>query len=62
MPPFYIRDSRIANGYWQFEACGADQIPDSEPGDVLFRCRRLCLLGKAIEGHHHARGRFRRIE
>lgn len=40
----------------------SDQIPDSEPWDVLRRCQRLCLLGKAIEGHHHARGRFRRIE
>lgn len=40
----------------------SDQIPDSEPWDVLHCCRRLCLLGKATEGHHHARGRFRRIE
>jgi|SRR6267154_163609 len=38
----------------------SDQIPDSEPWDVLRCCRRLCLLGKAIEGHQHARGRFRR--
>jgi hypothetical protein len=40
----------------------ADQIPDSEPWDVLRCCRRLCLLGKATEGRHDARGRFRRIE
>jgi uncharacterized protein DUF6527 len=40
----------------------SDQIPDSEPWDVWRCCRRLCLLGKAIEGHHHARGRFRRVE
>jgi hypothetical protein len=40
----------------------SDQIPDSEPWDVLRCCRRLCLLGKAIEGHQHARGRFRRAE
>lgn len=38
----------------------SDQIPDSEPWDVLRCCRRLCLLGKAIEGHQHARGHFRR--
>lgn len=40
----------------------SDQIPDSEPWEVLRCCRRLGLLGKAIEGHEHARGRFRRIE
>lgn len=40
----------------------SDQIPDSEPWDVLRCCRRLCKLGKAIEGHQHARGRFRRFE
>lgn len=40
----------------------SDQIPDSEPWDVLRCCRRLCLLGKAIEGHQHARGCFRRID
>jgi hypothetical protein len=38
----------------------SDQIPDSEPWDVLRCCRRLCLLGKAIEGRQHASGRFRR--
>lgn len=40
----------------------SDQIHDSEPWDVLRCCQRLCLLGKAIEGHQDARGRFRRIE
>lgn len=40
----------------------SDQIPDSEPWDVLRCCRRLCLQGKAIEGTELARGRFRRIE
>lgn len=40
----------------------SDQIPDSEPWDVFRCCRRLCLLGKASEGHEQARGRFRRIE
>jgi Family of unknown function (DUF6527) len=40
----------------------SDQIPDSEPWDVLRCCRRLCKLGKAIEGRHHTRGRFRRLE
>jgi hypothetical protein len=40
----------------------SDQIPNSEPWDVLHCCRRLCLLGKAIEGRQHARGRFRRLE
>ncbi len=38
----------------------SDQIPGSEPWDVLYCCRRLCRLGKAVEGHWHARGRFRR--
>ncbi len=38
----------------------SDQIPQSEPWDILRCCRRLCLLGEAIEGHQHARGRFRR--
>lgn len=40
----------------------SDQIPDSEPWDVLRCCRRLCLLGKAIEGHQQSRGLFRRVE
>jgi hypothetical protein len=40
----------------------SDQIPDSEPWDVLRCCRRLCLLGKAVEGRQQARGRFRRLE
>jgi hypothetical protein len=40
----------------------SDQIPESEPWDVLRCCRRLCLQGKAVEGHEHARGRFRRSE
>jgi hypothetical protein len=40
----------------------SDQIPDSEPWDVLRCCRRLCMQGKAIEGTGLARGRFRRIE
>jgi hypothetical protein len=40
----------------------SDQIPDSEPWDVLRCCQRLCLLSKAIEGHQDARGRFRLIE
>ena len=40
----------------------SDQIPDSEPWDVLRCCRRLCLQGKAIEGRHHAKGRFRRLD
>jgi hypothetical protein len=40
----------------------SDQILNSEPWDVLRCCRRLCLLGKAIEGHQHAWGRFRRLE
>jgi hypothetical protein len=40
----------------------SDQIPDSEPWDVLRCCRRLCSLGKAIEGRQQARGRFRRLE
>jgi hypothetical protein len=38
----------------------ADQIPASEPWDVFRCCRRLCRLGKAVEGHWHATGRFRR--
>ena len=38
----------------------SDQIPGSEPWDVLHCCRRLCVRGKAIEGYWHARGRFRR--
>jgi hypothetical protein len=38
----------------------SDQIPGSEPWNVLRMCRRLCRLGKAIEGHDHARGTFRR--
>jgi Family of unknown function (DUF6527) len=38
----------------------SDRIPDSEPWDVLRCCRRLCLLGKAIEGRAPASGRFRR--
>lgn len=38
----------------------SDQIPASEPWDVLRCCRRLCLLGKAIEGSELAKGRFRR--
>lgn len=38
----------------------SDQIPDTEPWDVLRCCRRLCLLGKAIEGRAPASGRFRR--
>ena len=40
----------------------SDQLPDSEPWDVLHCCQRLCRLGRAIEGHQQARGRFRRIE
>lgn len=40
----------------------SDQIPSSEPWDVLRCCRKLCRLGKAIEGHRHARGHFRRLE
>ena len=40
----------------------SDQVPGSEPWDVLRCCRKLCLQGKAIEGYQHARGRFRRIE
>ncbi len=39
----------------------SDRIPESEPWDVLHCCRRLCWLGKAIEGHHNARGLFRRL-
>jgi hypothetical protein len=38
----------------------SDQIPESEPWDVLRCCRRLCLVGKAIEGLELARGSFRR--
>ena len=38
----------------------SDQILGSEPWDVLHCCRRLCALGKAIEGHQYAKGRFRR--
>jgi Family of unknown function (DUF6527) len=38
----------------------SDQIPCSEPWDVWRCCRRLCLLGKAIEGSGFAEGRFRR--
>jgi len=38
----------------------SDRIPGSEPWNVLRTCRRLCRLGKAIEGHDHARGNFRR--
>lgn len=38
----------------------SDQIPTSEPWDILHVCRRLCLLGKALEGRQHARGHFRR--
>lgn len=38
----------------------SDQIPGSEPWEVLRCCRRLCLLGKAVEGHQQSRGRFRR--
>jgi len=37
----------------------SDQIPGSEPWDVLHSCRRLCRLDKAVEGHRNARGRFR---
>jgi hypothetical protein len=40
----------------------SDQIVDSEPWNVLRCCRRLCLLGKAVEGRQQARGRFRRLE
>jgi hypothetical protein len=39
----------------------SNQIPESEPWEVLRCCRRLCLLGKAIEGCQDARGRFRRV-
>lgn len=38
----------------------SDQIPDSEPWEVLRCCRRLCTLGRAMEGSELARGRFRR--
>jgi hypothetical protein len=38
----------------------SDQIPYSEPWDVWRCCRRLCRLGKAIEGTELAEGRFRR--
>jgi hypothetical protein len=38
----------------------SDQILGSEPWDVLHCCRRLCGLGKAIEGRWHAKGHFRR--
>ena len=40
----------------------SDQIPESEPWEVLRCCRRLCWRGKAIEGREHARLRFRRID
>ena len=39
----------------------SDQIPQSEPWEVLRCCRKLCLLGKAIECGQDARGRFRRV-
>lgn len=38
----------------------SDQIPYSEPWDVWRCCRRLCRLGKAIEGTELTEGRFRR--
>jgi len=38
----------------------SDQIPGSVPWDVLRCCRKLCLMGSAIEGRGNATGRFRR--
>jgi hypothetical protein len=38
----------------------SDRIPGSEPWDVFHCCRRLCRLGKAVEGRHSGTGRFRR--
>jgi len=39
----------------------SDKIAGSEPWDVLRCCRKLCILGKAMEGRGVAKGRFRRV-